>query len=284
MSALRKPIPLINVNKKFILYTNAKCGGTTLKTWFVDSLDLENTFSNTNQMLKNYGFKFGFKWYKSRFLNHDLDRIKSTNSLLRKFIKIYRKCTQDKISNHLRDSSFYKIAVIRNPYDRLVSSFVDEFCKEDLHRGWVQDVLKELNSKDSDGNYQITFSQFVDYLLKKDLSEANPHWRHQTYILKDVELNEVIHLKDLSAKLPELSKKLGVETSINFSKPRQSNSYAKDKNSEALKEVYDITNNDLIANYEANGIFPNKKMFYTDTIKQKVHSIYKEDFEFFNFN
>lgn len=280
---LRGPYPLINSEKKFILYTNAKCGGTTLKSWFLDSLNLEETFSNTSQAVKNFGLGFVLKWYKYRFLNHDIEKIKFSNAYLRKFIKIYRQRTLKKIKKHVTDPSYHKVAVVRNPYDRLVSGYVDKFCGEDINRSWVQAVVKEINSVDTNGNYQISFSQFVDYLLKNDLIDVNAHWRHQTYILNNVKLDEVIDLKDMSAKLPELSEKLGFISKINFDKRRQSNSYNKNENAQKLENVYNIANTDLIKFKEANGFFPAKDAFYTDEIKQKVKTIYKEDFEAFGY-
>ena len=48
---LKKPYPLINFDKKFILFTNAKCGGTTMKVWFLDSLELTDNFNNTFTIL-----------------------------------------------------------------------------------------------------------------------------------------------------------------------------------------------------------------------------------------
>jgi len=33
-------MPLVDPVHRFILFTNAKCGGTTLKAWFFDNLDL----------------------------------------------------------------------------------------------------------------------------------------------------------------------------------------------------------------------------------------------------
>ncbi|MBU2929826.1 sulfotransferase family 2 domain-containing protein [Winogradskyella psychrotolerans] len=284
MGTLRKPFPLINVDKKFILFTNAKCGGTTLKSWFIDSLNLESTFSNTFQMLNNYGLYFSFKWYKYRFLFHDSDKIKSTNSLLRKFIKIYRVSTKAQITKHIDDAAFYKIAVIRNPYERLVSGYVDKFCGDDLGRSWVQDVVKEIGVMDSEGNYHITFALFVDYLLNHEMKDVNPHWRPQTYILKNINLDEVIHLKDMSSRLPELSEKFGIDTTINLSQPRQSNSYADQESIAELTDVYNIKNTELIAFKDSNGSFPKKEAFYTDAIKQKIRTIYKDDFEAFDFN
>lgn len=283
MSILRKPYPLINKDKKFILFTNAKCGGTTLKRWFIDSLDIEHTFSNTIQLLRNYGFVFAFKWYKYRFLNHDLEKIKLSNPYLRKFIKIYRLTTLNSLKKHLNDDSFYKVAVVRDPFDRLVSGYVDKFCGEDINRSWVQEVLIQNDFKDSNENYQITFAQFVDYLLNNDLMDVNAHWRHQTHILKGIEFNEVINLKDMSNKLPELSKKLGFESNINLAKRRQSNSYGKNENLQDLKDVFNRTNIELIKYKQASGFFPKKGAFYNADIKEKVKTIYKVDFEAFNF-
>jgi Sulfotransferase family len=280
---LRQPYPLINIEKKFILFTNAKCGGTTLKSWFLDSLNLESTFSNTTQALKNFGFVFVFKWYKYRFLNHDLQKIKFSNAYLRKFTKTYRRTTLSDIKRHVNDSSFHKVVVVRNPFDRLVSGYVDKFCGEDLNRSWVQSVIKEINSKDANGKPQITFTQFVDYLHRNNLMDVNSHWRHQTYVLEGVKLDEVIHLKDMSAKLPELSKKLGFESNIDFTQRRQSNSYSKDATAEELSEVYNISNNDLIKFKSEHGYFPGKNAFYNDDLRQKVRTIYKEDFEAFSF-
>lgn len=283
MNTLRKPYPLINLEKKFILFTNAKCGGTTLKRWFLDSLDLENTFSSTFQLNKNYGLLFLFKWYKYRFFCHDLEKIKHSNSYLRKFIKIYRKCTIRDIKSHVNDHSFLRIAVVRDPFDRLVSGYVDKFCGDDLNLSYVKEVIEEISAKDLNGNHEITFAQFVDYLLRKDLIDVDPHWRPQTYILKGIDLDEVIELKDMSSKLPELSSKLGFESNINLTQRRQSNSYGKIKNLQDLKEVYNITNTELIKFKTENGFFPEKDAFYNEDIKQKVKTIYKDDFDAFIF-
>ncbi|WP_439152409.1 sulfotransferase family 2 domain-containing protein [Winogradskyella sp.] len=276
---LRPPYPLINPKKKFILFTNAKCGGTTLKSWFLDSLDLENTFSNSVQALKNFGVIFLFKWYKYRFLNHDLEKIKFSNAYLRKFIRIYRRTTLSNIKRHVNDLAFYKVAVVRNPFDCLVSGYVDKFCGEDINRSCMQAVITQIDSKDANGNAQITFAQFVDYLYSRNLMEVNSHWRHQTFVFEGVKLDEVIHLKDMSAKLPELSKKLGFQSEIDFSKHRQSNSYRKDIATKELSEVYHISNNELIEFKSKHGCFPEKNAFYDDEIRQKVRAIYKRDFE-----
>ena len=32
------PMPLVDPVRRFVLYTNAKCGGTTLKTWFFENV------------------------------------------------------------------------------------------------------------------------------------------------------------------------------------------------------------------------------------------------------
>jgi hypothetical protein len=58
------PIPMINKTVKFVLYTNGKCGGTILKSWFLGTLDIETTFKNLPTALKHYGPFFVANWYR----------------------------------------------------------------------------------------------------------------------------------------------------------------------------------------------------------------------------
>ncbi len=98
--------------------------------------------------------------------------------------------------------------------------------------------------------------------MNHDLEKVNSHWRGQTYILKDVKLDEVIHLENMSVRLPELSQKLGFESSINLAKRRQSNNY---ENKENIKDLVDVSYSIRFnCNQKTNGSFP-----------KKVHSIMK---------
>lgn len=280
----KNPYPLINLDKKFILFTNAKCGGTTLKLWFLDSLNFDETFSSPLRAIKNYGLLFVINWYnRYGFLNHNVTKIKPSNFLVRKFIKLYRLQNLKNVVKFIDDPSFKKIAVVRNPHDRLVSAYVDKFCGEDLNTSWVQSVIKAVNCKDDEGNYQLTFYQFVNYLANNDLTTVNAHWRHQSYIMSGIDFDSVIHLKELSVKLPELTKELQVKTTVAFVKRRQSNKYSKKENKAVIPQVYNVPNTKIIEFKKLNGYFPSKNEFYTDELKQKVKNIYKDDFDLFDF-
>jgi hypothetical protein len=88
------PLPMINKTQKFILYTNGKCGGTVLKSWFLGTLELEKTFHNLVTAIDNYGLFFVLNWYTKFFGLHDSTIILNNEKHIRFFIDCYRRSTK----------------------------------------------------------------------------------------------------------------------------------------------------------------------------------------------
>ncbi len=262
------PFPLINTEKKFILFTNAKCGGTVLKSWFLKTLNLENNFSSFFHALTHFRFSFVLGWYLHYYKFIDGTQIINNDKYLRKFIAHHRDATQGVLPDIIDDPSWFKFAVVRNPYDRLVSAFVDKFCREGLDTPKSQKILMAVNSTENKGNLQITFSQFVEYLETQNIDTVDRHWRRQSYVMDGIELDRIIDLKEIATALPELEKQFRIKTNFDFDIRRQSNNYDQKKD-ERVSFAGDMANTELMRQHVETNTFPKKSTFYNDELKRK---------------
>lgn len=277
------PFPLINTEKKFILFTNAKCGGTVLKSWFLKTLNLENNFSSFFHALTHFRFSFVLGWYLHYYKFIDGTQIINNDKYLRKFIAHHRDATQGVLPDIIDDPSWFKFAVVRNPYDRLVSAFVDKFCREGLDTPKSQKILMAINSTENKGNLQITFSQFVEYLETQNIDTVDRHWRRQSYVMDGIELDRIIDLKEIATALPELEKQFRIKTNFDFDIRRQSNNYDQKKD-EGVSFAGDMANTELMRQHVETNTFPKKSTFYNDELKRKVRKIYEDDFKLYPYS
>lgn len=269
------PYPLINGKYKFIIFTNSKCAGTTIKSWFIGSLNLDEALRNPFQSIKHLGLKFTTSWIRKAGRLHSRETIQNNNELLRWFTIRYRRTTHHLLGESLQSPDWTRIAVIRNPYDRVISGYIDKFCTDEKDRKFVQEVIQTIHNGSSG---PVSFEQFLDYLETTDNDTVNRHWRRQSYILDDVTVDKFIDIKNLAAGFSELEEKFGINAEVNFKSKRQSNSYKKETDS----NYYGSTDNEKLAAYrEANGSFPPKSAFLTDENKRRISKIYKKDFDLF---
>jgi hypothetical protein len=275
------PLPLVNTNRKFILFINSKCGGTSLKSWFLQTLDVENTFCSVSSAVSNFGLRFVINWYL-HWQRHSFEicngkRILDNDIYLRHFITVHRESTRKMLPHIIRSPDWYKFAVVRNPYDRLVSAFVDKFCGPGLMQPWVQSVIRDVGSDNDDGKPGINFIQFIEYLEGQDMDSTNRHWRRQSYILESVKLDRLVNLDRLADELPAIEQQLGLPH-INLKSARQSNVYEENA-SAGLSFVGNLSNTRLMEYRDKTGAFPVKRLFYNDNLRSRVHELYRDDFE-----
>ena len=167
-------------------------------------------------------------------------------------------------------NNYETIIFCRNPYERIVSGFLDKYNKNGQFRHYWN-------------NDNITFSNFIDVLLEKNWDRIDKHhFIQQTcemfdknkimisksitlYDIKNINYNHIeeVYNKKIQDKL--LSFKGGHERKIFNKEYNQENVYNLDIN---LYYYYDIT----------------IEKFYNEEIKNKVYNFYKKDFEFFKEN
>src|SRR4051794_14395520 len=181
-----EPMPLVDPVHRFVLFTNAKCGGTTLKAWYFDNLDFASLHRKPATLLSNYGLRYaaahiGRGSRLARGVARAMRAAPGSEEYKRKlriFIDFYRQayCRPAMVAGPPAD--FQRICVVRHPAQRLVSAYLDKFCtpRPDGHRTFERKVLQAIGRPDP------SFWQLLDYLEGIPEEECNPHWRRQTYV------------------------------------------------------------------------------------------------------
>jgi hypothetical protein len=91
----------------------------------------------------------------------------------------------------LHDPSFLRIAVIRDPFGRLVSAYLDKFVLNRMdvgNRFHTTAVIAEIRGRaqptEADFHRSISFAEFVEYLVTQPPEKLDPHWCPQVLYLK----------------------------------------------------------------------------------------------------
>lgn len=164
--------------------------------------------------------------------------------------------------------------VIRNPYSRAVSSFVNKFCGEDREKEFVRHVI------DICGVDSPTFIDFLNYVERTQSSVMDPHWRRQTYIIDGISNVTFLKLESLESDMEQHAEVWGDRDSNILAAKTQSNNY------ESQLDGYSVPNmsaDQLVQFKDKNGAFPEKSYFLTPEVKDLIRSAYRKDFERFQY-
>ena len=109
----------------------------------------------------------------------------------------------DEAMEILHDQSYVKFAIIRDPFDRLVSAYLEKFVANRMilgnqfhTRSVISHVLGVQFPSQDDFSKSITFSQFVDYIVCHQPHQLDPHWCPQFIYLQNV-IYKLFRLDDL---------------------------------------------------------------------------------------
>ena len=168
----------------------------------------------------------------------------------------------------LKNPSFYKIKVVRNPFDRVVSSYIHTMEHETMH----QPVKKALWR----WNANISFKSFINFLSKVDLHTCDPHYSLQKKNF-EYELNpcfdEIIRLEHLQDAINDLNER----KNLKFDLHGLSSSHHHKKNHDIKTDVSTVKWSNLKDN------IPVYRQFYTEELLVKVYDLYRDDFETYGY-
>ena len=167
-----------------------------------------------------------------------------------------------------KNPKYFKFKVVRNPFHRVVSSYIHTMTHEVMHAPLKKSIWR--------WSADISFKSFISFLEDTDLKTCDPHYGLQK---KDYEyemqncFDEIIHLR----KLPEALQKMNAEKGYNFNLDGLSSEHHASKNLTSTENVSSKKWSTIKDN------IPDYKNFYTDKLQEKVYMLYKEDFDSYGF-
>lgn len=277
------PMPLVDPVRRFILFTNPKCGGTTLKAWFFYNLDLRNLHRRPARLAWSYGPRF-FSGHlrRGRSLALEVPGIggfsgnsEDHKAALRHFTHFYRAAFCLREMRSRRSDGYFRICVVRNPYDRIVSAYLDKLCSEGRfgrEAPYVQRMLSDL------GRSELTFREFLAFLRTVDEEQCAIHWRRQTFLLEGQRIDAFVRLEALHEEMARHAHIVGAEHLDILKKKMQATRTAR-CDAAAAPDLTDMPNLQIAAERRANGRFPSRASFLTPETRKQIREIYALDFE-----
>ncbi|MEO2022303.1 MAG: sulfotransferase family protein [Pirellulaceae bacterium] len=173
-----------------------------------------------------------------------------------------------KVERLLNDPTYLKIAVVRNPWSRLVSGFLNKIVrprKPQLSRAFL-----EVDIDNYDG---LTFRQFVQIIVQHNPRTTNSHWRPQHLFLADTQFDIVGRME----QLPDFFEQVSARLKISHQLPQVNRT-------QYDPEIRDLQLADT-ATIEINQFktFPSYHCFYDQPLIDLVATHYRQDVEQFGY-
>jgi len=202
------PMPLVDPVHRFVLFTNAKCGGTTLKAWFFENLDFATLHWRPATLVGAFGPAYAAAhlrrgWRLARRAARAAPGSSDHKEGLRVFVTFYRRAYCSAAMAADPGADYRRICVTRHPARRLVSAYLDKFCSDEARLPFMQDVLRAV------GRDAPSFRDFLGYLETVDERACNPHWRRQTYVLDGQHIDDFVRIEALHAEMTRLADVVG---------------------------------------------------------------------------
>ena len=144
------------------------------------------------------------------------------------------RCDHNKAKKILTQGKYFKFIVVRNPWSRLVSAYLNKFVnrlnlKDEF---FVKRVIEEVyRQRGLDPNYErgITFRQFLKYIYITNDEDLNAHWKPQYLFLGDTNFDFIGRFETLDKDFKHLSSRLNVSFDLPWSSNKTNYTQVLDK-------------------------------------------------------
>lgn len=124
--------------------------------------------------------------------------------------------TAERAAEILGDEGYFRFVVLREPFDRLVSAYVDKFVQHRTEAPYILDtgavvsaVQGVAGAAEADHTAGITFRQFAEHITAQPPRSLNAHWCPQIEYIEGVDYPHAYTLGDMDLLERDLTTHLG---------------------------------------------------------------------------
>ncbi len=180
------------------------------------------------------------------------------------------------------DPRYVKVVFVRDPFQRLISAFLDKFVRpfgrRPGHEGDVapaRPVLAWISRRRGYARWQdVTFSDFAEFVCAAPDVALDEHWLPQHRFLGRTTFDIVGQCERLEEEIARLGERVGVVAEFTVRKRRQR--YAP----EGREPVHDAP----IAELATRRFYPAAGCFYTAKLAERIARRYASDFDRFGYS
>ncbi len=170
--------PLVNREKKFVVFWNAKAGCTAVKRWYLNTIGLDYKSLNPHKYLVSHPRYGGSPLFYA---------------------------TRQQLDDEYKN--YFKFIVCRNPWARLVSYYKNKKIQVGWkNKTWPIDIrMKDLNSE------HFSFRDLVNFVDKTPDVFLEQHLRSQTSDLGGIRFDAIVKLERFEDEMNKVCDWLGVQ-------------------------------------------------------------------------
>ncbi len=185
--------------------------------------------------------------------------------------------------SYFSKNDYFKFTILRNPFNRLVSAYLDKIVKYNELEPFAQQVIRDIQNF-LNINYNpaqsITFRQFILYLSETEDYLLNEHWRSQhTFLGREIlELDYLGQFEELDSVIKFLENKFDFTITTDVEDSNEFEEHiTKYVEYDSNQKVCDTYPTELKFLKILHGGFPKATSFYTPDLIELVTNRFAKD-------